>query len=96
MRLDTYLRDFERSVANLPGILERWETVPDDLRDHYSEELLLFLVRVHEASALAAQEDRALEVAQRLAVVRQTLASFSCQFPALGLEPSDFVPTVRH
>lgn len=92
MRLDSYLRDFERSLGNLPLVLERWSSVEPDLRDHYCEELALMLARAPEALEAATLIGRAVEVGARLGAAIQTLASLSSLNPELGLSEADFAP----
>jgi hypothetical protein len=84
MNLYSYLKDLERSVANLPDIMAQWDRVPEGLKCHYLEELDLFVVRFNEVLSVADKEGRLVETTNRILRALDTLRDLSVEYPILS------------
>lgn len=79
--LDQYLDGFERTARELPDLLARWESLDEDLRDEYSDQLVWLLEAKRDARQLAEGLGRTVECAQRLAYA--TAAIFRLRSPLM-------------
>lgn len=63
--LDQYLSGLEHSAANLPSLVERWDSIDADLQEEYTEQLDWMLDVVPEVLNRAKDEGRYEEVLRR-------------------------------
>jgi hypothetical protein len=43
MTVNAFFEAYERTIKGLPSLLSRWETIPEELRDHYCDEIVYIL-----------------------------------------------------
>ncbi len=65
LTVQQYLTGFERSVANLPGLLQRWHELDEDLREHLADELW-WMADVHDKIVMRARREGREDLAHRL------------------------------
>lgn len=70
---DQFIRGLERSVSELPSVLNEWESLDQELRTEYADQLDWMLRTRQFASDRAASEGRGIEIAQRVAAVNAAL-----------------------
>ncbi len=92
LSLDEYIEGFEQSVHSLPEVFSEWETIDDDLREAYGEQLS-WMLRVRGEALRAAPEKRYIEIAQRLAHVVAVLFEMrSLLADLMGITQDRIVP----
>ncbi len=92
MNVDRYLRDYGRSVANLPSTLATWCSLSGPLREHYADELMLVLARRPEVLDLARMQGRLLKVIFQVAWLdAQVLAYRHDVHAAMGFDPQALI-----
>lgn len=100
MRLDGYLAELERAIQRLPDLAERWDSLPEDVREFRVEAIRALLLKRGEALRVAGEGARLLPVTDRLNAAATALLSVVASHPALGIAveevlPDDSSPSVR-
>lgn len=73
MTIDQYLGGFERTARELPALLSDWETLDNELRGEYAEQLLWMLSKREDVQVRASRERRFFDVGQRINAATKAL-----------------------
>lgn len=94
MDLDRFLRDFEQTVAALPGHFAKWPELEEYVRDGFFEELIHMVIMRSRAERVALEQGRIAE-ARKLARLHGRLLQAVAEGGQIAdINPSDLMPDV--
>jgi hypothetical protein len=101
LSLDQFIDGFERTARDLPALLAEWESIEEDLRQEYVDQLSWMLRTRPEVIAMATPEGRLVEVAQRMGAATVVMWALRADIDAkMGITAKQLVPyaayTVTH
>lgn len=92
--IEQFIEGLERSVRELPSILEDWDGLDDELREGYTEQLL-WLLKSRAAVLANVAGTRHLDAAQRIATATAALCHLKRELDeVMGITSECIVPYV--
>src|SRR2546425_1248268 len=58
MKLTAYIDSLQRAARNLPALLARWSSIPEEMQDHYSDEVAWLVAEREDALGAARRQGR--------------------------------------